>query len=87
MTLYYVVLFAEEDFAGIRRYKDEDQASAFAEGFSEGGSKYGAGSCVAYVYPSEEEEMRNFQQADAIEEAMKAIAKDKDKDNGRDSDH
>lgn len=70
---FFVALFCEGDFDAITSYPTKPEAVAYAQGLSDGAYRYGAGSCVGYVLPGDEEEMRAERSAQAVGAAMTAM--------------
>lgn len=69
-----VALFAEGEFVRLEKRDTDDEAHAFAEGYSAGAVAYGAGDCPAYVLPEQESEMRRDETEDEAAKALEAAA-------------
>ncbi len=67
-----VLVFAEEMFEERYSFETKSEAAAFADGVMVGSSLYGAGSCIGYVMPDDEEEMKENEEPEEVERAHAA---------------
>lgn len=74
-NIRYVVRICEDEFAGTRSFSEPNadvKRYAYASGFSDGGNKYGAGSCFVYMWPEDAGELKD-DLPDAYDEAVQAL--------------
>lgn len=71
---FLVALFAKGEFIRLEKRDTDDEAHAFAEGYSAGANAYGAGDCPAYVLPEQEDEMRRDETEDEVAKTLEAVA-------------
>lgn len=77
-TYYFVLIFAEREFDKLHAdyWQSFDLSAAFALGAHQGARSYGAGSYAAYVWPSEEGEMKENEAPEEVERALTAVAEE-----------
>lgn len=71
---FHILLFSEGDFDRVETQSARSLALAYAVGWTDGASNYGAGSPGAYVMPEDEAEMREQEKSDQVERALTALA-------------
>lgn len=70
----YSAVFAEGEFESIEEHNSLDEAFAFSRGLARGARLYGAGSCCAYILPTDEAEMVKDESPGAAAQAIEAYA-------------
>jgi len=68
-----ILVFVENYFDRVLTKPTLAEAKAFAEGAQCGVSYYGAGSFGVWIYPEDEEMMREMEKPEEIEKALKAL--------------
>jgi hypothetical protein len=67
-----VVVFTEGSFEKVYTWPTAPEAYAFSDGVEAGAGYYGAGECLAFVWPDESDGM--FEMVDAVDAEIGAIA-------------
>lgn len=72
--MIHVLIFTEGSFEKAVSQPSLEVARAYASGVQDGAALYGAGSCGAYVFRDDADEMRESESAEEVARAERAIA-------------